>query len=123
MENLKIEVEETKTYRERMKFPFLFGFILLTSWILLICLFLFLQHQKMHDSPWIGIFCYFILLIIYTWGCDNTCAYYITVLEINEARVHIIYKKRNKEFELNDSLEKFGFKKGIHRAGPYFSIN
>lgn len=118
MENFKIEVEETKTYWQRMKLPLIFGFIIYMSW----SLFVFLLSPKMHGPVWIVILLVSLIVVIYIWGCDNTCAYYITTLEISKNHLHIIYKKRNREFELNDLMENFTFKKGINRPGPYFSI-
>jgi hypothetical protein len=118
MENLKIEVEETKTYWERIKPIFLLRFILLTIY----CLFLYLfigNHSSHMVLPVMMIYIPFLIMIIFQ--SDFYCASYIHFIEITENRVRITGTKRNKKFETSDSIEKFIFRFSSGTRIIYFS--
>jgi hypothetical protein len=107
MENLKIEVEETKTYWERMGRVFLWPFFILTGFVLF--LYIFVLHGKNSDGNFLLGIIYIPFLILTIFESDFCCASYIHFIEITENRVHIIGTKRNRKFEINDSIEKFIF--------------
>lgn len=109
MEDFKIEVEETNTYWERMRRVFFWPFLILTSY----CLFLYLFIGSM-ILPTLIVYIPFITLMISQ--SDFCCASYIHFIEITENRVHIIGTKRDRKFEINDSIENFIFKFIGHRG-------
>jgi hypothetical protein len=124
MENLKIEVEETKTYWQRMRKAFFWNFIIIVSAFLFVIL-----TENNNNSIKIAflISAPLVLFGMSAFSVDALCTYYVTDFEIKENTVHITYKKRNEPFELNDSIEKFNFKQGngsvMNGQTPYLEIN
>lgn len=62
------------------------------------------------DSIFLLLILYIPFLVILSFACDYICASYISFLEITETRVHVIFTKRNKKFEIDDSIDNFKFK-------------
>jgi len=109
MENLKIEVEEDKTYWERMKSLLILGFPLIITFSIIVYFSPLPNRGSDLDALLrsVGI-CTLLSLTLFLFS-DIVCAYHISFLEIKENRVHIIYKKRDKSFVLDDAIEKFEF--------------
>jgi len=109
MESFKIEVEETKTYWQRMRRVLFLRFLLLNSYILF--LYFFTGKARNNNDFFVLFFIlYAPFLIILLFFCDSACSSYIHFIEITEKRVHIIGTKRNKPFEIDDSIENFVFR-------------
>lgn len=109
MENFKIEVEETKTYWQRIGRAMFWNFIFITG----IMLFISLQDGKhSNNGNLIFIIGYIIFLAVSAFSSNELCAIFIKQFEIKGNRIKIIYKKRNEEFEINDTLDTIGLSIG-----------
>ncbi len=109
MKNIKIEVEEKKTYWQRILYVTLGCSIFMGVGILFVYLM---------KGPWqmvLGISC---LSYAYLWYIiDKRNAYYITLFEIKDSVVHIVFTGRGVENDITDKVEKFIFKRGVSNGG------
>lgn len=120
METLKIEVGETKNYKQRMKSVLLWCFPFIVAYGL------FLYFSRSRGFDWANLISSLSICILFSSAIfllsDIVCAYHICFLEIKENRVHIIYTKRDKKFELDDLIEKFEFSYGTGNLSAYIKI-
>ena len=122
MENFKIEVEETKTYWGRMRK------VLLRPMACVVCVLMLSPIIYIHSYRPIGIaigiiiWCV-IFLVFAGFHSAKICSTFITLIEINENTVHIVFTVRNKKQEITDTIDKFSFElKNILRRKGYFKI-
>jgi hypothetical protein len=124
MENLKIEVEETKTYWQRRRKALVVPIVFI-AFQLLIVLPIAYSHANRPTELLIGfiIFC-IIILVIAGLGSNTIYSTFITLIEINENTVHIVYMERDRKKEITDSIDKFTFKlkNPLGRGVGYFRI-
>jgi hypothetical protein len=110
LENLKIEVEETKNYKQRMRYLLMGGGL----FILVFGLLLYYMpgpKRKISDSEafYMALYACIMFYLLLILRFDIICAYHISLLEIKENRLHLIFTKRGKAIELDDLIEKFEF--------------
>ncbi len=109
MENLKIEVVENKTYWQRMRKALIFPLVFVL-FILMVRPVLDIYSHKPIEIPF-GIIIYCIIVLIFVaFLCDSVCSTFITLIEINENNVHIVFTKRNKKHAITNTIEKFSFR-------------
>jgi hypothetical protein len=109
MENLKIEVEETKTYKQRMKSILIWGFPPIIAFSVYLYFMPSPNRSSDAEATLLSLFiCTLFSSVLFLFS-DALCAYHISYLEIKENSVHIIYKKRDENLELDDVLERFKF--------------
>ena len=123
MEKFKVQVEETKTYWERMRRSFVWPIVFVVFQLLLVLPIAYSHSLRPLETLIVFIvFCIFILVIA-GFRSDTICSTYITLIEINENTVHIVFMERNKKYEIRDTLDKFSFElKNVLRHGGYIKI-
>jgi hypothetical protein len=109
MENLKIEVEETKTYKQRMRRASIVP-IVFVACVLMLGPIINMHLHRPIEIP-IGIIIYCVIVLVFSGILyDTICSTFITLIEINENTVHIIFTERNKKHEITDTIDKFSFR-------------
>jgi hypothetical protein len=124
MENLKIEVEETKTYWQRRRKALVVPIVFIAFQLLVVLPIAYSQANRPTEIL-VGfiIFCIF-FLVIAGLGSSTIYSTFITFIEINENTVHIVYMEKDRKKEITDSMDKFTFKlkNPLGRGVGYFKI-
>jgi hypothetical protein len=123
MEDLKIEVEEDKSYSQRRRKALVRPIVFVAFQLLIV---LPIAYSQALSYRTLIAFIIFGILILVIAGLGSSTIYstFITLIEINENTVHIVYMERDRKKEITDTMDKFTFKlkNPLGRSVGYFII-